>query len=61
METCYFITKIPNERLVNYFDIWLEENEEEPTKKYHTIYIQMELCDKPLDNFIEEMVEDTYF
>ncbi len=49
--TSSFITKLRNERLALYYDVWLENM---------TLYIQMELCDeKRLKDAIIEMQEDS--
>jgi serine/threonine protein kinase len=43
-----------NENLVEYFDAWFEENESRIS-----LYILMELCDKTLDDVIEEFKNDS--
>lgn len=51
LKTSTIITELRNERLVQYYDVWLENT---------NFYIQMELCDKKrLKDFIEETYKDS--
>jgi serine/threonine protein kinase len=47
-----------NEYLVKHFDAWFEENTVENVLKI-SLYIDMELCDKTLDEIIKEFTKDS--
>jgi hypothetical protein len=47
-----------NEYLVKHFDAWFEENVVENVQKTF-LYIQMELCDKTLEDVIKELTNDS--
>jgi serine/threonine protein kinase len=63
-ENFYTIANLQNLRILKYFDAWLEnevfqEKESEVYDKSLILYIQMELCDKNLDEIIEEIANDS--
>jgi alpha-tubulin suppressor-like RCC1 family protein len=64
LENYYIIENLQNIRIVKYFDAWLEneyfqEKESEIYDKSLIFYIQMELCDKNLNEIIEEIAKDS--
>jgi alpha-tubulin suppressor-like RCC1 family protein len=64
LENFYTIENLQNSRILKYFDAWLEnevfqEKESELYNKSLILYIQMELCDKNLDEIIEEIANDS--
>jgi hypothetical protein len=48
-----------NEYLVKHFDAWFEESVDENVHKF-SLFIQMELCDKTLDDVIEEFDKESH-
>jgi serine/threonine protein kinase len=47
--------------ILQLYDLWLENNEktENESEESLTLYIQMELCDKTLEQFIKELQNDS--
>ena len=54
MENFSVIRELNNDKIVQTYDLWFEN--EETNKLY--VYIRMELCDKALNNLLEEMKND---
>ena len=64
LENFSVIRRLNNEKVVEYYDLWFERGETNSANnslneifKLH-VYIQMELCDKALNNLLEEMKND---
>ena len=54
--TSPIVYELNNENVMKYYDLWLENDF---NSRDYILYIQMELCDKSLNDFIEEMKKDS--
>ena len=59
LETSPIVHELRNENVMKYYDLWLENDFNSQNGDNYILYIQMELCDKTLDDFIEEIKKDS--
>ncbi len=62
-EAFYAISQIKNEKLLDFSDLWLENDIEKSSQlneKRLTFYIQMDLCDKSLMDIMKAIEKDSY-